>query len=126
MIFSIAIDEVVKLWTAFEENQHSKIFDKEFFGYYYVTIEQPEYKDDSIVLENGFPKIDSKRTYERIPLTDNILDYFKQNIQPHIADVLLPDQAKLKIGFTKSISPNILPICSRCVLPKKFSRKLKL
>ena len=100
------IDKVVKLYTAFEENKFSKIFDNDFFGFYSVTVDQPEYKNGKMVVDGkGAPKPDSKkRSTERIPLSDKILDYYEANIRPHVPDVLDPDPNKIKIGYEINFS----------------------
>ena len=100
------IDKVVKLYTAFEENKFSKIFDNDFFGFYSVTVDQPEYKNGKMVVDGkGAPKPDSKkRSTERIPLSDKILDYYEANIKPHVPDVLDPDPNKIKIGYEINFS----------------------
>jgi len=100
------IAEVVKLYTSFEENKYSKIYDNEFFGFFNVTVDQPEYKNDKIVTDkNGAPKADSKkRSTERIPLTTKIADYFEENIKPHVPDVLDPDPNKIRIGYEINFS----------------------
>ena len=41
-ITSKHIGQLLELYTNFEESAHSKIFDNEYFGYYELTIEQPE------------------------------------------------------------------------------------
>ena len=100
------IDKVVKLYAAFEENKYSKIFDNDFFGFYSVTVDQPEYKNGKMVVDGkGAPKPDSKkRSTERIPLSDKILDYYEANIKPHVPDVLDPDPNKIKIGYEINFS----------------------
>lgn len=100
------IDEVVKLYTAFEENKFSKIFDNDFFGFYSVTVDQPVYKNGKVVTDTkGNPKADTKkRSTERIPLSDKILDYYEANIKPHVPDVLDPDPNKIKIGYEINFS----------------------
>ena len=105
-ILSHHIDKVVKLYAAFEENKYSKIFDNDFFGFYSVTVDQPEYKNGKMVVDGkGAPKPDSKkRSTERIPLSDKILDYYEANIKPHVPDVLDPDPNKIKIGYEINFS----------------------
>ena len=41
-ITSKHIGQLLELYTNFEESAHSKIFDNEYFGYYELTVEQPE------------------------------------------------------------------------------------
>ena len=91
---------------SFEENKFSKIFDNDFFGFYSVTVDQPEYKNGKMVVDGkGAPKPDSKkRSTERIPLSDKILDYYEANIKPHVPDVLDPDPNKIKIGYEINFS----------------------
>ena len=77
-----------------------KIFDNAFFGYYQVTVEQPEHKNGKIVLDKkGEPKANSKkRDTENIPLTEDIEDYFAREVKPHVQDAWI-DYAKTRIGY---------------------------
>ena len=71
--------KIINIYQGFVENEYSKIFDNEFFGYTKVTIEQPLKENGIIQLDRkGNRKPDSKlRDYERIPLSENIQDYFR-------------------------------------------------
>ncbi|MBA4153456.1 class I SAM-dependent DNA methyltransferase [Flavobacterium sp.] len=100
------IDSVVDIYSNFEENEYSKIFDNEFFGYYSVPVERP------ILDENGEFKKDKKgelvadskkRSTERIPLSADIRTYFAENILPHV-DHAWPDANKIKIGYEINFS----------------------
>jgi type I restriction enzyme M protein len=59
------IDEITKIYGAFEENEYSKIFDNKEFGYLKVTIERPlklnfkisEERIENIYGENTFSKL---------------------------------------------------------------------
>ena len=64
------INYILKVYQEFKENEISKIYPNEFFGYTKIVIEQPLFKDGKIVLDkNGKPKPDSSlRDTERIPL----------------------------------------------------------
>lgn len=42
-------ESLIQTYHNFEENEFSKIFDNEFFGYTKVTIEQPTIKNDKVV-----------------------------------------------------------------------------
>ncbi len=97
---------MVQLYTAFEENTYSKIFPNDFFGYFSATVEQPERNDKGEIVKdkNGKVKADSrKRSTERIPLTEKIQEYFKENIIPHVPDAF-PDPNKIKIGYEINFS----------------------
>ena len=94
------IDEITRLYTAFEEGPNVKIFDNEFFGYFQVTVEQPERKNGRIVTDKqGKPKPNSKkRDTENIPLSDDLEAYFQREIAPHVPDTWI-DYAKTRIGY---------------------------
>ena len=47
-ITSQHIEKLLELYQNFEENEHSKIFDNEFFGYYQLTVEQPKLTTNEI------------------------------------------------------------------------------
>ena len=54
-------EQLLQTYQNFEENEHSKIFDNEFFGYTKITIEQPKVEDGEVVRDKkGNPKPDSK------------------------------------------------------------------
>lgn len=100
------IAEIVNIYTDFTENENSKIFENDFFGYYSVPVERPtydekgEYKKD----KNGNLVADSKkRSTERILLTEDIRTYFTENILPHV-DFAWPDANKIKIGYEINFS----------------------
>ena len=67
-------EEILQIYEKFEENEFSKIFDNEFFGYTKITIEQPKVENGLVLRDKkGYPKPDSKlRDYERSPLSEDI------------------------------------------------------
>jgi len=84
----------------FEENEYSKIYPNEFFGYTKVTVEQPLMENGKIVKDKtGKPKPDtSKRDYERVPLLENIEEYYQREVKPHLPDSWM-DRNKDKVGY---------------------------
>jgi len=85
----------------FEENEYSKIYPNEFFGYTKVTIEQPLSDDNGNIVtdKQGNPKPDTqKRDYERVPLMDNIEEYYQREVKPHLPDSWM-DRNKDKVGY---------------------------
>jgi type I restriction enzyme M protein len=93
--------EIEKIYSAFVENENSKIFANEYFGYYQVTIEQPEYTEKGKIKldKNGQPKPDSKkRDTENIPLNEDINSYFAEEVKPHVPDAWI-DFDKTRIGY---------------------------
>ena len=85
----------------FDENEYSKIYLNEFFGYTKVVIEQPLVDDNGNLKtdKKGNPKPDSKkRDNERIPLEQDIDDYFNKEVKPHLPNSWM-DRNKDKVGY---------------------------
>jgi len=93
-------EQLLQTYQNFEENEFSKIFDNEFFGYTKVTIEQPKVENGQIVRDKkGNPKPDSKlRDYERVPLSEDIEQYFTREVEPHLTNSWI-DFDKSKVGY---------------------------
>ncbi len=96
-------EKVVKLYDAFEESAHSRIFDIANFGYWTVTVERPlvDESGKAIADPKGHPKPDSKlRDTENVPfLFDGGIDgYFKTEVLPHVPDAWI-DEKKTKVGY---------------------------
>jgi type I restriction enzyme M protein len=54
------IDEIVKLYDAFEENEESKIFDIQDFGYTTITVEQPLRQSWSVTVDRSDTALENK------------------------------------------------------------------
>lgn len=93
-------NELVRIYTEFTENEFSKIYPNQFFGYTKVTIEQPLVENGKVVKDkSGNPKPDSKlRDYERIPLLENIDEYYQREVKPHLPDSYM-DRSKDSVGY---------------------------
>jgi type I restriction enzyme M protein len=95
------IESIQKLYFEFKENEYSKIFTNEEFGYYQVIIHQPE-KDTTgkIVTDSkGKPKSDnSLKDYENVPMTENIDEYFNREVLPFVPEAWYDDKS-MKVGF---------------------------
>jgi type I restriction enzyme M protein len=92
--------QILNSYSSFEESDISKIFDNEFFGYTKVTIEQPLKENGEVVRKkDGTPKPDSSlRDSERIPLTEDIEEYFNREVEPHLPESWI-DFEKSKVGY---------------------------
>ncbi len=93
-------DHLFNIYKSFEEGEFSKKYSNNFFGYTKVVVEQP-LKENSKVVTNkkGERKADSsKRDYERVPLTDNIDEYFNREVKSHLEDSWM-DRSKDKVGY---------------------------
>ena len=96
------IHQLIQLYTNFEETENSKIYPNQFFGYTKVTVERPlidEETGDIVQDKKGNPKPDTKlRDHERVPLTENINDYYQREVKPHVPDSWI-DREKDKVGY---------------------------
>ena len=102
------IRQIAELYTNFEETEHSKIYPNDFFGYTKVTVERPLIEKREILGEErevvvrdkrGNPKPDTAlRDSERVPLTEDIDDYYQREVKPHLPDSWL-DTSKDKVGY---------------------------
>ena len=93
-------DTILSLYKDFEENEFCKIYPTKFFGYNKVVVEQPLIEDGQVKTDrSGKPKADSsKRDSERIPLSDDIDEYFLREVKPHLPDAWM-DRSKDKVGY---------------------------
>lgn len=99
-------NELIRTYTDFTENEYSKIYPNQFFGYTKVTIEQPLIEHGKKVKDKtGNLKSDSKlRDYERIPLLENIEEYYQREVKPHLPGSWMDrtkDSVGYEINFTK-------------------------
>jgi type I restriction enzyme M protein len=94
------IQQITDIYTSYQDGENCKIFDNDDFGYTKVTVERPEMKKGKVVKDKeGNPKPDtSLRDYEKIPLKQDIDEYFAQEVLPHVGDAWM-DREKDKIGY---------------------------
>lgn len=100
-LYSDQIDELVRIYEAFEPGPYCKIMANDEFGYYRVTVERPllNAKGKVTLDKNGNPKPDSaRRDTENIPLGENIEAYFEREVIPHAPDAWI-DHDKTRIGY---------------------------
>lgn len=93
-------DELFEIYQKFEESEFCKIYPNSFFGYTKVVIEQPLIEGGELKIDRqGKPKVDtSKRDSERVPLSENIEDYYEREVKPHLPNSWM-DRSKDKIGY---------------------------
>lgn len=95
------ITEITKTYGDFKENEYCKIFNNQDFGYSRITVERPtlDEKGKPIIDKKGGFKADAElRDNENVPLTENIQEYFKREVLPHVADAWI-DESKTKVGY---------------------------
>lgn len=102
---------ITQLYGDFEENEFCKIYPNDFFGYWRITVEQPQKENGQIVTDRqGNPKADSSlRDYENIPflrkdkatgklVPQTITEYFDREVRPHLPNAWI-NEDKTKIGY---------------------------
>ena len=95
-----AIDDITRLYGDLKQNDISKVFRNEEFGYAKITVERPKLDSKGKpVMKKGRLEADaSLRDTENIPLTEDIQDYFKREVKPFAPDAWI-DESKTKIGY---------------------------
>ena len=100
------IDNITKIYGDFVENEYSKIFENEYFGYRKVTVLQPELNDDGTPTKNKkgeyIPNKELTDT-ENIPLQETIEEYMNREVIP-FAKYAYIDESKTKIGYEISFT----------------------
>lgn len=92
---------IEKMFIEFEENEYSKIFDNEDFGYSQITVHRPERDEDRKIIyaSKGKPKSDSKlKDTENIPLKEDIQEFFEREVLPFAPDAWW-DKKDTKVGY---------------------------
>ena len=104
------IEEITRLFGKFKEVTKdgvpiSRIFKNEDFGYRTITVERP-LRDEAgkVVLaakgkQKGKPQPDADlRDTENVPLSEDVVEYFKREVLPHAPDAWIDDE-KTKVGY---------------------------
>ena len=100
--------QIVELYTAFEENEYSKIFDAKEFGYWKITVLQPQ-RDESgkpVKDKKGRMKPDKELTdTEQVPLLypGGIEAFMEKEVLPFAPDAWV-DEEKTLIGYELSFT----------------------
>lgn len=94
-------ETILQTYLNFTETEICKIYPNQFFGYTKVVVEQPmvDENGEPITDRKGTPKPDtSKRDYERVPLMEDVDEYYEREVKPHLPDSWL-DRDKDKVGY---------------------------
>ena len=110
------IDEIAGLYAAFAKtgndadvpaDKRVKVFDNAYFGYREIRVERSELDADGepVRKRDGSFKPDKKRRdYERIPLSEDIDEYFEREVAPHVPHAWIDESYARKgyeINFTR-------------------------
>jgi type I restriction enzyme M protein len=100
------IIKIQNLYFDFEENQYSKIFDNNDFGFYQITVHQPEKDEKGNIIRDakGNPKSDSElKDFEKVPMKASIAEYFNTEMLPFAPNAWY-DKTKMKVGYEISFT----------------------
>lgn len=95
------IPVIEKMFLNFEENEYSKLFDNEDFGYAQITVNRPLKDEKGKILTDskGKSKPDPKqKDTENIPLKEDIQEFFEREVLPFAPDAWW-DKKDTKIGY---------------------------
>ncbi|MBP5983943.1 MAG: SAM-dependent DNA methyltransferase [Fluviicola sp.] len=98
--------KIQELYFAFEENEYSMVFENEDFGFYQITVHQPERDENGKIIKDskGNPKSDSElKDFEKVPMKESIAEYFKREVLPFAPDAWY-DKTKMKMGYEISFT----------------------
>lgn len=100
--------KIMETFLNFEENEYSKIFNNEEFGYYKITVERPMRDENGEIItdKKGKPKADKDlRDTEQIPLTyeGGIEKFFNDEVISFAPDAWI-DYKKTQIGYEISFT----------------------
>ena len=123
------VRQLTELYTNFQDTEHSKIFPNRFFGFTKVTIERPLIDEDTGCVDRdrkGNPKPNpALREDERIPLAEDIDDYFRREIKPHLPDSWM-DRKKDKVGYEMNFNQHFYSVQSLPSLKEITNKITKL
>ena len=101
------INEITKIYGEFVENDFSKIYDNEYFGYRKVTVLQGiiDENNNLEVNKKGDPIQDKEKgtDTEIITLNDDIEEYMNREVIPFSPSSFI-DKSKTKIGYEISFT----------------------
>lgn len=95
------IPVIEKMFLNFEENEYSKIFDNDDFGYTQITVNRPLKDEKGKIVKDvkGNPKPDPKlKDTENIPLKEEIQEFFEREVLPFASGAWW-DKKDIKIGY---------------------------
>jgi type I restriction enzyme M protein len=100
--------QITDIYLKFEEDEYSKVFDNDEFGYWKITVERPQRDEDGSIItdKKGIPKVDKDlRDTEQIPLTyeGGIEKFFQDEVLPYAPDAWI-DYSKTQIGYEISFT----------------------
>lgn len=98
------VDQILKLYLDFEENDHCRIFPNKFFGSYQLTVCQPKRDaNGKVIVKKGKKEVEKKDT-ETIAIGTDWKEHFAKEVLPHIDPESWVDIAQTRVSYEINFS----------------------
>ena len=98
------VEQILKLYLDFEENDFCRIYPNNFFGSYQLTICQPKRDAKGNVIEKKGKKEIEKKDIETIAIGTDWKEHFAKEVLPHIDSESWVDIAQTRISYEINFS----------------------
>ena len=89
------IREITRVYGDFEHKGISKIFDTQNFGFRKITVDRPPAPGKTVKVKKGQKPYDPDlRDTESVPLKEDIYEYFKREVKPHVPDAWINEEIR--------------------------------
>lgn len=98
------VEQILKLYLDFEENDNCRIFPNSFFGSYQLTVCQPKRDaNGEVIVKKGKKEVEKKDT-ETIAIGTDWKEYFAKEVLPHIDPESWVDIAQTRVSYEINFS----------------------
>lgn len=98
------VEQILKLYLDFEENDNCRIFPNSFFGSYQLTVCQPKRDANGKVIEKRGKKEVEKKDTETIAIGTDWKEHFAKEVLPHIDPESWVDIAQTRVSYEINFS----------------------
>lgn len=103
-ITEVDVEQILKLYLDFEENDFCRIYPNQFFGSYQLTICQPKRDAKGNVIEKKGKKEVEKKDTETIAIGTDWKEHFAKEVLPHIDPESWVDIAQTRVSYEINFS----------------------
>lgn len=103
-ITEVDVEQILKLYLDFEENDFCRIYPNKFFGSYQLTICQPKRDANGNIIEKKGKKEVEKKDTETIAIGTDWKEHFAKEVLPHIDPESWVDIAQTRISYEINFS----------------------
>lgn len=98
------VEQILKLYLDFEENDNCRIFPNNFFGSYQLTVCQPKRDaNGKVIVKKGKKEVEKKDT-ETIAIGTDWKEHFAKEVLPHIDPESWVDIAQTRVSYEINFS----------------------